>query len=143
MAKQPTRDAVLTPADLVIALEAELVIELEGVRHRTRGDTHITEHHNNNLPPIPDVRRPEPDGSRIEEYGRRWIATHADIVASLPRGTMIAVNIDTGAFVTAPTGVEVMDKFEATFGKLAWAWVDEIGVPIRLGGGLWGLSSGA
>jgi hypothetical protein len=96
------------------------------------------------------VPQPEPVDSQsfsspytLKAFGEAWLGTHQTIVATLPVGTILAVNLADGRYVTAANGVAAMSQFETQFGKDAWAWVHEVGVPITLGGGLWSLSSEA
>lgn len=78
----------------------------------------------------------------VREFGDRWLDQHRSIVASLPIGAVLAVDMDSSRHVVAVSGLAAMDLFEATFGLNAVAWVHEVGVPISLGGGLWQLRSG-
>jgi hypothetical protein len=77
----------------------------------------------------------------IGRFGDNWLAKNKSLVESLKVGTVLAVNMCDGAHVTAPNGLVAMDRFEATFGREAIAWVFEVGIPISLGGGLWQLKS--
>ena len=74
--------------------------------------------------------------------GAQWEQRHQDIIARLPHGTTVAVNVADDRYVTGPSGLEAMDKFERQFGAGAVAWVFEVGVPISLGGFAWPRSSG-
>lgn len=88
----------------------------------------------------------EPNADRdtsLAEFGKAWLARHADVVAGTAVGTVIAVRFPDGAYVTAATGLSAIDAFEERFGKDARGWMHEVGVPISLGCGLWQLSSGA
>lgn len=79
--------------------------------------------------------------SDAADFGQAWAIEHAALLDSLPRGTVIAVNITDGQYVTADSALLAMDRFEDCFGLEAIAWVHEVGVPISVGVGLWALSS--
>jgi hypothetical protein len=79
----------------------------------------------------------------VMSSGQSWLAANEMLVRQLPTGTVIAIHLASGAHVLGKDGLDAMDHFVARFGKEAVAWVHEVGVPVRLGGGLWPLSSGA
>lgn len=83
------------------------------------------------------------EACRVVEAGEAWLHDNRPTVSALSHGTVIALNVANGKFVTGRNGLEAMDKFEAEFGTEARAWVHEVGVPITLGGGIWALSSEA
>ena len=82
------------------------------------------------------------DEAALRSFGERWIGRHRAFINSLPNGTVLAVDMTSEECVSAASGLEAMDKFEAAFGGEAVAWVHEVGIPISLGGGLWQLRSG-
>jgi hypothetical protein len=61
-----------------------------------------------------------------------WIASHDDLLASLPSHSVVAINLGTGGYVVGATGLEAMDLFEARFGLNAKAWLHRMAGPIRL-----------
>lgn len=75
----------------------------------------------------------------IKAFSDQWLREHRSVVDSMPDGTVLAVDMSSGDFVKASTGLAAMDTFEETFGPKAVAWVFEVGVPITLGCGLWQL----
>ena len=79
----------------------------------------------------------------VTEFERAWSNRNGQALADMPVGTVVAVNMADGSYVTASDGLTAMDLFEERFGTEAIAWVHEVGVPISIGGGLWALSSGA
>ena len=84
-----------------------------------------------------------PSLEELRAFKASWCDQHRGVIAGLPRGVCLAVNMADGTFVTAENGLAVMDKFEAKYGEHAFAWVHEVGVPLSIGLGLWSLSSGA
>jgi hypothetical protein len=88
-----------------------------------------------------------PDQARIAtspqlaEFVRTWCQQHQPVLSALPVGTVVAVNLADGSYVTAADGLTALDLFEQRYGPKAMAWVHEVGVPISIGGGLWALSS--
>ena len=77
------------------------------------------------------------------EFGTDWQRRNKALIESMQIGTVVAVNIADGRYVTGRNGLEAMDEFERVFGLDANGWAFEVGVPITLGGGLWQLSSEA
>ena len=75
-------------------------------------------------------------------FGATWEKQNAALIASLPRGTVVAVDIETGEHVTGRNGLEADDEFERVFGPKAIGWVIRVGNPIRLGGFAWRRLSG-
>ena len=77
------------------------------------------------------------DPAEVCARGEAWLTEHADTVEALPHGTTIALNIASGTFVKAASGLEAMDLFEEAFGPDAQAWVYQIGAPVFGDGGIW------
>jgi hypothetical protein len=77
--------------------------------------------------------------SRGVEMGEAWMRTNGSIVGGLVHGTVIAVNVADGRYVTASSRVDALDAFEAEFGASAAAFIHEVGVPATVGGGFWTL----
>ena len=74
----------------------------------------------------------------IGEEAERWKERHADVIARLPAGTTVIVDITSGEFVMGEDWHEARDAFERRFGggeHLSHSFT--IDRPIFLGGGLW------
>ncbi len=72
-----------------------------------------------------------------------WLTRHQSVVASLPIGTCLTVDLGTGLYVTGGSRLDTSDRFDAIFGSKRSAWSHEVGVPVTLGSGLWALQSEA
>jgi hypothetical protein len=93
---------------------------------------------------LEDCPSPSPDvvtTLRLSRFKELWNTRHQAALASLPRGTGIAVDMATGLYVTGDDRLEASDRFEELFGSGRDALSQEVGVPITLGGGLWALQS--
>lgn len=93
-------------------------------------------------------RMPSPDMDSVSTesllaFSELWLARHRSIVRSLGIGTVLAVDLGSGMYVTATSTLVAMDRFEEAFSTERAAWVHEVGVPVTLGGGLWALRSEA
>lgn len=73
----------------------------------------------------------------IGEEGDYWLEKLAAELSRLPAGTAVVINVANGEYVTAPTRLEAMDKFDQRFGADAtFGFVHEIGQPVFVGGGV-------
>ena len=93
-------------------------------------------------PGFPDLSSKAAAGAKLSPAevcarGEAWLERSSHAMGDCPAGTVIAVDLGTGAFVKATSGLEAMDLFEETFGTDAQAWVHQIGVPISGGSGIW------
>ena len=71
------------------------------------------------------------------QEGKRWREEKAAEFAGLPAGTVVAVNVVNGKYVTADSDLHAMDAFQQAFGKgTTLAYVFEIGRPLFIGGGI-------
>jgi hypothetical protein len=71
------------------------------------------------------------------EQGERWRQEKASELEALPVGTVVMINVVSGAYVTATTHIEAMDKFDQTFGKgVTIDYTFEVGRSTFIGGGL-------
>ena len=66
------------------------------------------------------VREVEANGSAMVEV------MMPQIERDFPEGTWVAFNVDRGGYVTAETQLELVEKFEAQFGRDR-GWFDEVG----------------
>ncbi len=71
------------------------------------------------------------------QEGKRWREEKSDEFAALATGTVVAINVVNGGYVTASRDLEALDKFQQTFGKgTTLAYVFEVGRPVFIGGGI-------
>ncbi len=83
----------------------------------------------------------EPERSRarnefVSKEGNYWLKRLASELAKLPDGTALVINVVNGEYVTAPTRLEAMDKFDQKFGvNTTFGFIHQIGRPIFIGGG--------
>jgi hypothetical protein len=71
------------------------------------------------------------------QEGKRWCEDKRAELAALKAGTVVALNVVNGSYVTAVSDIEAMDRFQQTFGKgTTLAYVFEIGRPVFVGGGI-------
>jgi hypothetical protein len=72
----------------------------------------------------------------VSGEGNYWLKRHAPELAKLPDGTALVINVANGDYVTAPTRLEAMDKFDQKFGvNTTFGFIHQIGRPIFIGGG--------
>jgi hypothetical protein len=70
------------------------------------------------------------------QEGKRWCEDKRAESAVLQTGTVVALNVINGSYVTAASDIEAMDRFQQTFGKgTTLAYVFEVGRPVFIGGG--------
>jgi hypothetical protein len=67
--------------------------------------------------------------------GPRWIEGMGPELAKLPKGTVVAINCETGEYVIGKGISEASDAFEKRFGR-ATGWMHEIGGGFFVGGGI-------
>jgi len=67
--------------------------------------------------------------------GPAWVEEIEPELAKLPKGTVVAINCETGEYVTGNGISEAGDAFEKRFGKTA-GWMHEIGGGFFVGGGI-------
>ena len=72
----------------------------------------------------------------IAQEGERWIAAKAAEFAGLATGTVVIVDIETGAYVTGATHVDAMHTYDRTIGPDKAGFVYEVGRRTFIGGGL-------
>ena len=83
----------------------------------------------------------EPEQSRARaafvcDEGDYWMKRLEPELAKLPDGTALVINIANGEYVTAPSRLEAMDKFDQKFGvNTTFGYIHQIGRPIFIGGG--------
>ena len=70
------------------------------------------------------------------QAGKRWVTEKAAELARLPAGTVVVIDVETGAYVTGETAIEAMDAYDRTIGPDRTGYVHRIGRPTFLGGGL-------
>jgi hypothetical protein len=68
--------------------------------------------------------------------GNRWLQHWEQEIATLAETTVIAINVESGEYITAPTRLDAMDRFEERFGKTTVGFMHEIGRPVFVGGGI-------
>jgi hypothetical protein len=78
-------------------------------------------------------RRAESDA--IARKGEKWVALLAPDWQQLPTGTRFIINIETGHYVSAASGVEAIRLFEQRFGQDAVGWSFDVGRPLTVGSG--------
>ena len=72
-----------------------------------------------------------------EQQGERWIAALADDFAKLPKGSVVIIKVDDGAYVYASGFIEAQQLFDQKFGKnQTIGWVHRIGESTFVGGGI-------
>jgi hypothetical protein len=74
-------------------------------------------------------------GELAREKGEAWVEKLGPELATLPKGTVVAINCATGEYVLGNTRLEAADAFEQRFGRTS-GWIHEIGGGVFLGGGI-------
>jgi hypothetical protein len=75
----------------------------------------------------------------LEEAGRAgndWLQRLEPVLTQLKETTVVAINLESGEYITAPTRLDALDRFEERFGKFAIGFMHEIGRPVFIGGGI-------
>jgi hypothetical protein len=67
--------------------------------------------------------------------GPVWLEQIKPELATLPNGTIVVVNCETGEYVTGKGMSEACSTFESRFGKTV-GWIHEIGGGFFVGGGI-------
>ena len=133
---------VITRHELVEHVDRPLTASsLETRSERVEADVQIVSIDHGRDLPTPALSSYE-KATMAAAFGATWKKQNAELIASLPRGTVIAVNIDTSDYVTGRNGLEADDEFERVYGPTAIGWVIRVGNPIRLGGLAWRHLSG-
>ena len=71
----------------------------------------------------------------IGKEGNYWLKRLQPELEKLPDGTAVVINIVNGEYVTAPSRLEAMDKFDQEYGQdRTFGFVHQIGRPIYLSG---------
>jgi hypothetical protein len=84
-----------------------------------------------------DQQRLRSQTAFASQEGKRWCVDKRAEFAELQVGTVVALNVVNGSFVTAASDLEAMERFQQTFGKgTTLAYVFEIGRPVFIGGGI-------
>jgi hypothetical protein len=84
-----------------------------------------------------DQQRMRSQTAFASQEGKRWCEDKQSEFAALQVGTVVALNVVNGSYVTAVSDIEAMDRFQQTFGKgTTLAYVFEIGRPVFIGGGI-------
>jgi hypothetical protein len=79
--------------------------------------------------------RSDPD--YVTKRAQAVLADLQSAIAGLAPGTVVVVDLVTGAFVTAPSRIEGLDAFEQRFGDgQTMGWLHQVGGGVVLGGGL-------
>lgn len=68
--------------------------------------------------------------------GDDWLQRLEPVLAQLKETTVVAINVESGEYITAPTRLDALDRFEERFGKSAVGFMHEIGRPVFIGGGI-------
>jgi hypothetical protein len=89
------------------------------------------------------MRMTDAELEAIGRFGEEWLSQNQRLIAELSTRTVVAVRVPDGDFVVGATFVEASQTFHDRFGIQARAWLHRVGVPLRIGGGLWPLSSEA
>lgn len=77
------------------------------------------------------------DPAQVERLANCWLTTFERLLAGLPSGTAVVINLLTGRFVVASSRLAALDAFEARFGRhTTVAWLHEVGRGIVMRGGL-------
>ena len=88
------------------------------------------------FPPMDDVTT-----LRLSRFKELWHTRHQSILATIPRGTGLLVDLGTGLYVTGGTRLQASDRFREIFGPERTALSEEVGIPVTLGSGWWALQS--
>jgi hypothetical protein len=84
-----------------------------------------------------DQQRLRSQNAFASQEGKRWCEDKRAEFAALKAGTVVALNVVNGSYVTAASDLEAMDRFQQTFGKgTTLAYVFEVGRPVFIGGGI-------
>jgi hypothetical protein len=70
------------------------------------------------------------------EQGKIWVSRKQSEFSELPKGTVVIIDIVTGAYVTGKTYLEASPSFGQRFGRSALGFVHRIGEHTFIGGGL-------
>jgi hypothetical protein len=90
----------------------------------------------NNSAPELEPERCRARNEFVSNEGDYWLNRLAPELAKLPDGTALMINVVNGEYVTAPTRLEAMDKFDQKFGvNVTFGFLHQIGRPIFIGGG--------
>ena len=93
-----------------------------------------------NIATSPDEIERHRRWARVEFVGKEgdyWLTKLAAEFSALPQGTAVVINIVNGEYVTAPTRLAAMEKFDQRFGaNTTFGFVHEIGRPVYVGGGV-------
>ena len=82
------------------------------------------------------------DPEELRAIGRKgdaWLLAHKDLVATLPVGTVIVINVATGAYVHAASEENARAAFVDQFGERTLSFLHRVGRPTTVGGGWWAL----
>lgn len=90
---------------------------------------------NNSVPEL-EPERCRARSEFVANEGDYWLNRLAPELEKLPDGTALVINVVNGEYVTAPTRLEAMDKFDQKFGvNTTFGFLHQIGRPIFIGGG--------
>ena len=93
------------------------------------------------LEPTPSPLLEAVTARKLLRFKDLWQTRHQDLLARVPLGTGLVIDLGTGLYVTGKTRHEASDRFEALFGTSRTALSQEVGIPLTLGSGLWALQS--
>ena len=69
--------------------------------------------------------------------GERWRQQKRAELEGLSVGTVVMINVISGEYITAPSRIEAMDRFDQRFGrKTTLGYSFEVGRPVFIGGGI-------
>ncbi len=84
--------------------------------------------------------------AELEASGKKakaWLEAHKDLVESMPTGAFVLIELETGAYVSAPDYAPARATFDDRFGPSALSFVHRVRMPTTVGGGWWALRSEA